>query len=214
MTNKELEERFYKIGVIPVIALDDAKDASPMGDALMKGGLPAAEVTFRTAAAVDTIKTLKKEFPDMLVGAGTVLTTEQADRAIDAGAEFIVAPGLNPKVVKHVLDKGYPMSPGIATATEIEAALDLGLTFVKFFPAEANGGLPMIKALAGPYTNVKYMPTGGVNAKNLADYLSYDKIVCCGGTWVVKKDLVSEGKFSEIEKMAKEAADIVKQYHR
>lgn len=214
MTNKELEERFYKIGVIPVIALDDAKDASPMGDALMKGGLPAAEVTFRTAAAVDTIKILKKEFPDMLVGAGTVLTTEQADRAIDAGAEFIVAPGLNPKVVKHVLDKGYPMSPGIATATEIEAALDLGLTFVKFFPAEANGGLPMIKALAGPYTNVKYMPTGGVNAKNLADYLSYDKIVCCGGTWVVKKDLVSEGKFSEIEKMAKEAADIVKQYHR
>ena len=214
MTNKELEERFYKIGVIPVIALDDAKDASPMGDALMKGGLPAAEVTFRTAAAVDTRKTWTKEFPDMLVGAGTVLTTEQADRAIDAGAEFIVAPGLNPKVVKHVLDKGYPMSPGIATATEIEAALDLGLTFVKFFPAEANGGLPMIKALAGPYTNVKYMPTGGVNAKNLADYLSYDKIVCCGGTWVVKKDLVSEGKFSEIEKMAKEAADIVKQYHR
>ena len=214
MTNKELEERFYKIGVIPVIALDDAKDASPMGDALMKGGLPAAEVTFRTAAAVDTIKILKKEFPDMLVGAGTVLTTEQADSAIDAGAEFIVAPGLNPKVVKHVLDKGYPMSPGIATATEIEAALDLGLTFVKFFPAEANGGLPMIKALAGPYTNVKYMPTGGVNAKNLADYLSYDKIVCCGGTWVVKKDLVSEGKFSEIEKMAKEAADIVKQYHK
>lgn len=214
MTTKELEERFYKIGVIPVIALDDAKDASALGDALMKGGLPAAEVTFRTAAAVDTIKTLKKEFPDMLVGAGTVLTTEQADRAIDAGAEFIVAPGLNPKVVKHVLDKGYPMSPGIATATEIEAALDLGLTFVKFFPAEANGGLPMIKALAGPYTNVKYMPTGGVSAKNLADYLAYDKIVCCGGTWMVKKDLVSEGKFSEIEKMSKEAADIVKQYHK
>lgn len=213
MTTKELEERFYKIGVIPVIALDDAKDASPLGDALMKGGLPAAEVTFRTAAAVDTIKTLKKEFPDMLVGAGTVLTTEQADRAIDAGAEFIVAPGLNPKVVKHVLDKGYPMSPGIATATEIEAALDLGLTFVKFFPAEANGGLPMIKALAGPYTNVKYMPTGGVSAKNLAEYLAYGKIVCCGGTWMVKKDLVAEGKFDEIEKMSKEAADIVKQYH-
>ena len=214
MTTKELEERFYKIGVIPVIALDDAKDAAPLGDALMKGGLPAAEVTFRTAAAVDTIKTLKKEFPDMLVGAGTVLTTEQADRAIDAGAEFIVAPGLNPKVVKHVLDKGYPMSPGIATATEIEAALDLGLTFVKFFPAEANGGLPMIKALAGPYTNVKYMPTGGVSAKNLAEYLAYDKIVCCGGTWMVKKDLVAAGNFAEIEKMSKEAADIVKQYHK
>ena len=214
MTTKELEERFYKIGVIPVIALDDAKDASPLGDALMKGGLPAAEVTFRTAAAVDTIKTLKKEFPDMLVGAGTVLTTEQADRAIDAGAEFIVAPGLNPKVVKHVLDKGYPMSPGIATATEIEAALDLGLTFVRFFPAEANGGLPMIKALAGPYTNVKYMPTGGVSAKNLAEYLAYDKIVCCGGTWMVKKDLVAAGNFAEIEKMSKEAADIVKQYHK
>ena len=214
MTTKDLEERFYKIGVIPVIALDDAKDAAPLGDTLMKGGLPAAEVTFRTAAAVDTIKTLKKEFPDMLVGAGTVLTTEQADRAIDAGAEFIVAPGLNPKVVKHVLDKGYPMSPGIATATEIEAALDLGLTFVKFFPAEANGGLPMIKALAGPYTNVKYMPTGGVSAKNLAEYLAYDKIVCCGGTWMVKKDLVAAGNFAEIEKMSKEAADIVKQYHK
>jgi 2-dehydro-3-deoxyphosphogluconate aldolase/(4S)-4-hydroxy-2-oxoglutarate aldolase len=146
----------------------------------------------------------------MLVGAGTVLTAEQADRAIEAGAEFIVAPGCNPKVVKHVLEKGYPMTPGIATASEIEMALDLGIDFVKFFPAEANGGLPMIKALAGPYVNVSFMPTGGVSAKNLADYLSYNKIVCCGGTWMVKKDLVAEGRFDEIEKLSREAADIVK----
>lgn len=210
MITSELKDRFYKTGVIPVIALDDAKDAAPLGEALIKGGLPAAEVTFRTSAAVNTIKTLKKEFPEMLVGAGTVLTAEQADRAIEAGAEFIVAPGCNPKVVNHVLEKGYPMTPGIATASEIEMALDLGIDFVKFFPAEANGGLPMIKALAGPYVNVSFMPTGGVSAKNLADYLSYNKIVCCGGTWMVKKDLVTEGRFDEIEKLSREAADIVK----
>ena len=210
MNANELKERFRKIGVIPVVALDDAAAAAPLGEALMKGGLPSAEVTFRTAAAVDTIKIMKKEFPDMLVGAGTVLTTEQADRAIEAGAEFIVAPGCNPKVVKYVLDKGYPMAPGIATASEIEQALDLGLDFVKFFPAEQNGGLPMIKALAGPYVNVSYMPTGGVNAKNLPEYLAYSRIVCCGGTWMVKKDLISDGKFDEIEKLTREAADIVK----
>ena len=210
----EALERMKRCGIVPVVVLENAEDAVDTAKAMLRGGVDVMEITFRTAAAPESIRRVAREVPDMLVGAGTVLTTEQADRAIDAGAEFIVAPGLNPKVVKHVLDKGYPMSPGIATATEIEAALDLGLTFVKFFPAEANGGLPMIKALAGPYTNVKYMPTGGVSAKNLADYLAYDKIVCCGGTWMVKKDLVSEGKFSEIEKMSKEAADIVKQYHK
>lgn len=207
----EVLQQLNKIGIVPVVVLDRVEDALPLAKALMAGGLPCAEVTFRTAAAEEAIRQISKAYPDMLVGAGTVLTTEQADRAIDAGAKFIVSPGLNPKVTKYVLDKGIPMTPGVCTPSEIEQALELGLDVVKFFPAEPAGGLPMIKALAGPYVGLKFMPTGGISAKNVRDYLKYDKIVACGGSWMVKGDLIKAGKFDEIEAMVREAADIVKE---
>ena len=198
-------EEISKIGIVPVIALDDAKDAKPLAEALCKGGIPCAEVTFRTAAAEESIRIMAQEFPDMLVGAGTVLTTEQADRAIAAGAKFIVSPGLNPKVVAHVLAKGVPMLPGTANPSDVEAALELGLEVVKFFPAEAAGGIKMIKAMSAPYGKVKFMPTGGISADNLKEYLDFNKIVACGGSWMVKKDLVAAGKFDEIEALCREA---------
>lgn len=213
MTIEEAKKRFHEIGIIPVVAIDNAKDAAPLGEALLKGGLPAAEVTFRTDAAEETIRIMARNFPDMLVGAGTVLTTEQADRAIAAGAKFIVSPGLNPEVVKYVQSRGVPMTPGIATASEIEQAISLGLDFVKFFPAEAMGGLKTIKALAGPYNHMVFMPTGGVNTANVEEYLSYEKIVCCGGTWMVKGDLINGGKFDEIEKICEDAAAVVQKIH-
>lgn len=198
-------EKISKIGIVPVVVLDDAKDAKPLAEALIKGGLPCAEVTFRTAAAEESIRIMAKEFPDMLVGAGTVLTTEQVDRAVNAGAKFIVSPGFNPNIVKYCLSKNIPMVPGTNNPSNIEAALELGLDVVKFFPAEASGGIEMIKAMAAPYTTVKFMPTGGVNAKNICDYLAFDKIIACGGSWMVKKDLVAAGKFDEIQALTEEA---------
>jgi len=207
----EIKKQFKEIGIIPVVVLDDAKDAKALGDALMKGGLPAAEVTFRTAAAEESIRIMAKEFPDMLVGAGTVLTTEQADRAMAAGAKFIVAPGFNPTVVKHCLEKGYPVCPGVQTPSEMEQAMELGLDFVKFFPAEPAGGLNMIKAVAAPYVGLSFMPTGGINKDNVRDYLAYNRIVACGGTWMVKGDLITSGNFAKIEELTREAADIVKE---
>ena len=201
----------FNIGDRVVVALEDAKDAHALGEALMKGGLPAAEVTFRTEAAEEVIRILSKDFPDMLVGAGTVLTCEQADRAVAAGAKFIVSPGLNPKVVAYCIKMGYPITPGIMTPTELEVALGFGLDLVKFFPAENAGGLKMIKAMSAPYTMMKFMPTGGINATNVRDYLACDKILACGGSWMVKGDLVAAGKFDEIEKLTREAADIVKE---
>ena len=207
----EMMKQLQKIGIIPVVVLNDAKDALPLAECLMEGGLPCAEVTFRTAAAEESIRRMAKAYPDMIVGAGTVLTCEQADRAIDAGAKFIVSPGFNPKVTEYVLKKGIPMSPGICTPTEIEAALQFDLDVVKFFPAEPSGGLKMIKALAAPYVGLSFMPTGGINANNVRDYLAYDRIVACGGSWMVSGALVKEGKFDEILKMVREAADIVKE---
>ena len=208
---EQLMKQFQSIGIIPVVVLDDAKDAAKLGEALLNGGLPAAEVTFRTDAAEEAIKTMAKEFPELLVGAGTVLTTEQADRAVSAGAKFIVAPGLNPNVVRHCLAKGYPVAPGVQTPSEMEQAMDLGLTFVKFFPAEPAGGLSMIKAVAAPYTDLKFMPTGGINESNVRDYLAYDRIVACGGSWMVKKELIAAGEFGKIEELTKEAAKIVQE---
>ena len=198
-------EKIQKIGIVPVIAINDAKDAIPLAKALIKGGLPCAEVTFRTAAARDAIKAMTTEYPDMMVGAGTVLTTEQVDQAVEAGAKFIVSPGLNPKVVKYCLDKDIPVTPGTSNASDIEAALELGLEVVKFFPAEAAGGLAMIKSLAAPYVNVKFMPTGGINAKNITTYLDFPKIIACGGSWMVKSDLIAAGEFDKIEAMTREA---------
>ena len=200
-------EQFQKIGIIPVVVIDDAKDAVPLAKALCEGGLPVAEVTFRTDAAEEAIRLMAEAFPNMLVGAGTVLTTEQVDRAVAAGSKFIVSPGLNPKVVKYCQEKNVPITPGTAKPTDIEMALELGLDVVKFFPAEQNGGLPMIKAMAAPYTKVKFMPTGGISPKNLKSYLDFDKIIACGGSWMVPKDLVAAGDFEAIKNLTREAVN-------
>ncbi len=208
--NKVLEE-IGRMGIVPVVVLDDAKDAEPLAKALCDGGLPCAEVTFRTAAAEESIKIMSEKFPDMLVGAGTVLTTEQVDRAVAAGAKFIVSPGLNPRIVKYCVDKGILITPGTANPSDVEQALEQGLEVVKFFPAEQAGGLKMIKAMAAPYTTVKFMPTGGINANNVRDYLAYDRIIACGGSWMVKGDLVKAGNFEKITELVKEAVAIVKE---
>lgn len=198
-----------KIGIVPVIALDRAEHAVPLAQALVKGGLPCAEVTFRTDAAEESIRLMSRTFPHMLVGAGTVLTPAQADKAAAAGAKFIVSPGLNEAVVKHCQELGLPVIPGVATPGEVEKALALGLNTVKFFPAEAAGGLPMIKAMSAPYGDIKFMPTGGVNAKNLTDYLAFKKVIACGGSWMVNKDLVKAGKFDEITRLTKQAVSVM-----
>lgn len=198
-------EKIGAIGIVPVIKIDDAKLAVPLARALVEGGLPVAEVTFRTDEAEEAIRLITKEVPEMLVGAGTVLTTAQVDRAVLAGAKFIVSPGLNPKVVQYCVDKGIPITPGTSNASDIEQALELGLEVVKFFPAGQLGGIATIKALAAPYTKVKFMPTGGVNAKNLNDYLAFPKVLACGGSWMVNSDLINAGEFDKIREMTAEA---------
>ena len=204
-------KKIGSIGIVPVVVLNKAEDAEPLAKALVAGGLPCAEVTFRTDAAEESIREIAKKFPDMFVGAGTVLSIEQVDRAIGAGAKFIVSPGLNPKVVEYCINKEYPVCPGIMTPTELEVALGFGLDVVKFFPAENAGGLKMIKAMSAPYTMMKFMPTGGINATNVRDYLACDKILACGGSWMVKGDLVAAGRFDEIERLTHEASGIVKE---
>lgn len=203
--SKDVMKRLHGIGIIPAIVLDRVEDAAPLADALCKGGLPAAEVTFRTTAAHDAMIAMKKQRPELIVGAGTVLTKEQVDSAIDAGAEFIVSPGLNPEIVKYCQEKGVAVCPGISTASELEQALALGLHTVKFFPAEAMGGIKTIKALCGPYKNMTFLPTGGVNSNNMLDYLSFNKIFAVGGTWMVSADLIKNGKFDQVEKISKDA---------
>ena len=207
MVLKEIE----KIGIIPVVVLDRVEDALPLAKALIEGGLPCAEVTFRTPAAEEAIRVMSENFPELLVGAGTVLTTDQVDRAVAAGAKFIVSPGLNPRIVKYCVEKGIVIVPGCANPSDIEQALENGLEVVKFFPAEAIGGLKLIKAMAAPYVGVKFMPTGGINAVNVREYLAYDRIVACGGSWMVSGKLIKEGKFDEITELVKEAAQIVKE---
>ncbi|MBR5794926.1 MAG: bifunctional 4-hydroxy-2-oxoglutarate aldolase/2-dehydro-3-deoxy-phosphogluconate aldolase [Erysipelotrichaceae bacterium] len=207
----EVLKQINEIGIVPVVVLDDAKDAKPLAEALCAGGLPCAEVTFRTEAAEECIRIMASEFPEMLVGAGTVLTTDQVDRAVAAGAKFIVSPGLNPRIVKYCVEKGILITPGCSNASDIELALENGLDVVKFFPAEPAGGLNMIKALAAPYVNVKFMPTGGINAKNVRDYLAYNRIIACGGSWMVKADLIKNGEYDKITAMCKEAVEIVKE---
>ncbi|MBQ7500815.1 MAG: bifunctional 4-hydroxy-2-oxoglutarate aldolase/2-dehydro-3-deoxy-phosphogluconate aldolase [Clostridia bacterium] len=200
-----------KTGIVPVVVIEDAKDAEPLAKALCEGGLPCAEVTFRTDAAEEAIGIITKKYPDMLIGAGTVLTPDQVDRAVAAGAGFMVSPGLNPTTVKYCQSKGVPIIPGIQTPSEIELALSLGLDTLKFFPAEPAGGLEMIKAIAAPYTGVTFMPTGGINIGNVSQYLAYDRIIACGGSWMVKKDLISSGDFDTIREMTAVAAGIVKE---
>lgn len=204
-------ERFAELGVVPVVVLEDAKDAAPLAKALVEGGLPCAEVTFRTAAAEKSIRIMASEYPDMFVGAGTVLTIDQVDRAVAAGAKFIVSPGFDPEIVDYCLSKDIPVFPGVITPSEVAQAVKRGLKVVKFFPAEQFGGVATIKAMAAPYVGLKFMPTGGVNAKNLENYLSCDKIVACGGSWMVKGDLVKAGKFDEIKSLTEEAVKLAAQ---
>jgi len=207
----EVLAKIQEIGIIPVVVLDRVEDALPLGKALIEGGLPCAEVTFRTEAAEESIRVMSENFPELLVGAGTVLTTEQVDRAVAAGAKFIVSPGLNPRIVKYCVEKGVVIVPGCANPSDIEQALENGLEVVKFFPAEAIGGLKLIKAMAAPYGGVKFMPTGGINANNVREYLAYDRIVACGGSWMVSGKMIKDGKFDEITELVKEAAQIVKE---
>ncbi|MRY42757.1 bifunctional 4-hydroxy-2-oxoglutarate aldolase/2-dehydro-3-deoxy-phosphogluconate aldolase [Clostridium beijerinckii] len=201
----EILKQIQDIGIVPVVVLNDSKDAKPLAKALYEGGLPCAEVTFRTEAAEESIRLMCEEYPDMLVGAGTILTTEQVDRAVNAGAKFIVSPGLNSKIVKYCVDKNIPITPGVTNPSDVEKAIELGLDVVKFFPAEAAGGLKMIKSMAAPYTKMKFMPTGGIDANNLNSYLAFDKIIACGGSWMVNGDLVKNGEFDKIKELTQEA---------
>ena len=188
-----------------MIAIEDSNKAVPLAKALVEGGLPAAEVTFRTDATEDAIRAIAEEVPEMLVGAGTVLTPDQLDRAVSAGSKFIVSPGFNPEMVRYGVSKGALMLPGTATGGEMEQAMAMGLEVVKFFPAEDNGGVKKLRSLAGPYRNLKWMPTGGVNTKNMMDYLSFDQVIACGGPWMVKKDMIENENWQEITSICKEA---------
>lgn len=198
-------EQMSQLGIVPVVKIEDAKDAVPLAKALKAGNLPIAEITFRTAAAEEAIKKITSEVPDVLVGAGTVLTVEQARKAVNAGAKFIVSPGFGPSVVKFCIDQNVPVTPGVATPTDIQAALECGLEVLKFFPAETFGGLSALKAMSAPYSMVKFVPTGGINAANLLDYLAFPKVLACGGSWMVKADLIKEGKFDTIAALVDEA---------
>ncbi len=202
-------EKLGKFGVVPVVVLDNASDAAPLAKALCDGGLACAEVTFRTDAAEEAIRIMTSMYPEMLVGAGTVLTKEQVDRAVAAGAAFIVTPGLDPEIVRYCMEKDVPVAPGIVTPSELAKAYTLGLRLVKFFPAELSGGLPMIKALAAPYNMMQFMPTGGISAATLCDYLRCKKIFACGGSWMVKDSLIKSGDFDRITELTKEAVELV-----
>ena len=207
--NNDMMKELYSIGLIPVIKIENPDDAVPLAKALIDGGLPAAEITFRTACAAEAIKNITDAYPEMLVGAGTVLTTEQVDAAIAAGSKFLVSPGLNPKVTAYALSKGIPMLPGCSNPSDVEAALELGLSTVKFFPAEAAGGLKMLKAMAAPYGQLTFMPTGGINENNLLDYLKFNKIVACGGSFMVADDLVKNKEWDKITALTKNAVKVM-----
>lgn len=204
----DIAAKIQETGVIPVVVLNEVKDALPLAKALVEGGLPCAEVTFRTEAAEESIRQMSQAYPEMLIGAGTVLTTDQVDRAVNAGASFIVSPGFDPEIVDYCISKNIPVIPGCITPSEVAQAVKRGLTRIKFFPAEQAGGLPMIKAMCAAYTTVKVMPTGGINAKNLESYLSCDKIYACGGSWMVKGDMIKAGEFDKIKELTAEAVKL------
>lgn len=206
-----MNEKISQFGLVPVVVLEDERDALPLAKALVEGGLPVAEVTFRTAAAEASIKKMCEAYPDMVVGAGTVLNIEQVEKAVAAGAKFIVSPGYDEEIVNYCLEKDIPIYPGTVTPSDLSKAVKKGLSVVKFFPAEQYGGVNTIKALAAPFTTVKFMPTGGVNAKNLKDYLSCNKIVACGGSWMVKGDLIKAQEFEKIKELTREAVALVKE---
>ena len=204
-----LSERLRTIKIVPVIALDNAIDAVPLGAALRKSGIPVAEITFRSPAAAEAIRRLRDADPDILIAAGTVLNAAQAKAAQQAGADFIVSPGFNPNTVKACQDMDIPITPGINNPTAIEAALEHGIDTVKYFPAEASGGIPMLKALLAPYAMLKIMPTGGINAKNIRDYLAIKNVIACGGSWMVEKSLLAAQNWAEVERLGKEAVALV-----
>jgi 2-dehydro-3-deoxyphosphogluconate aldolase/(4S)-4-hydroxy-2-oxoglutarate aldolase len=203
----DVVNKIASMGIVPVIKINDAKDAVPLCGALTRGGLPIAEITFRTASAAEAIRRVSGEIEGVLVGAGTVLTRGQADSAVAAGAMFIVSPGLNPDVVKHCADVGIPIFPGCVTPSEIESALSLGIKVVKFFPAEAMGGIATIKALSAPFPDLMFMPTGGLNQDNFMDYLAFKKVIACGGSWMVREDLIANGEFDAIAELTRAAVN-------
>ena len=208
-TSEELVGQLRQLKIVPVITIDDPAHASRLATALSDGGLPCAEVTFRTPAAVEALRRMTSDHPDLLLGAGTVLTVKQAGEARSAGAKFIVAPGLNPAVVEDCLANGIPVFPGVCTPTEIEAALGLGLSVVKFFPAEPIGGIKYLKAIAAPYTGVQFMPTGGVTVENIGSYLAFTRVVACGGSWMAPSDWIAGEQFDRIRDAARRAVDAV-----
>lgn len=205
----ELLKKLSNAGIVPVIKVEDAQDAVPLCRALSDGGLPVAEITFRSDAAEEAIRRVHAELPDVILGAGTVLTKEQVDRAVSAGATYIVSPGLNPEVVRYCQEKGVPVVPGCANPSDIEVALSLGLSTVKFFPAEALGGLKMIKAMSAPYGSLTFLPTGGINEKNLNEYLAFGKIIACGGSWMVPADAVAAKDWKRIEELTRSAVKLM-----
>jgi 2-dehydro-3-deoxyphosphogluconate aldolase/(4S)-4-hydroxy-2-oxoglutarate aldolase len=207
----EIIERVQQLGIIPVVSIPAAKQALPLAEALLAGGLPCAEITFRTAAAAAAISRIKARFPEMLVGAGTVLTTQQADQALAAGAQFIVSPGTNPAVVEHCVAKNAPIFPGVCTPTEIELALSKGVDVLKFFPAEAAGGVRFLQAVCAPYRQVRFIPTGGIDAKNIGSYLALPQVLACGGSWMVKPELLNTEDFNRIRQLAGEAVALVRE---
>jgi len=191
---EDIQNRIKALRIIPVVIIDDAANAGSLAESLLKGGLPCAEVTFRTKAASDAIRKLT-QYKEILLGAGTVLSVDQVKAAVDSGALFIVSPGFNPKVVGYCVDQKIPVFPGICTPTEIEMGLEFGLDVFKYFPAEAFGGLKTLKAVSAPYGMVNFIPTGGIHERNICDYLSFNKVIACGGSWMVPRELISEGRF-------------------
>jgi 2-dehydro-3-deoxyphosphogluconate aldolase/(4S)-4-hydroxy-2-oxoglutarate aldolase len=212
MEQKDLIEQLKKMGVVPVIAIESVEDALPMADALVAGGLPIAEITFRTAAAAEVIKKLKKERPSLMLGAGTILTVDQLQQAKECGAVFGVTPGFNPQVVKKAVEIKFALFPGVLTPSEIEQGLALGLKVLKFFPCEAAGGINMLKAVSAPYGHmgVKFIPTGGINLAKLGDYLALPQVLAVGGTWIAAKEAIAGKRWGEIQKNAAEVVQAVK----
>lgn len=204
----EVVKRFKQLCVIPVVAIEKVEDTMPLADTLVEGGLPCAEITLRTAAAPESIRIMAQR-GDVLVGAGTVLTVAQAKMAVDAGAQFIVSPGFNPKVAAHCVENDIAFTPGVCTPSDIEAALEFGINLLKFFPAEAFGGLKTLKAMSGPFPMIEFIPTGGITPRNLAEYLCFPKVLACGGTWIAASSLISKGQFQDILKNVVEAIGIV-----
>ncbi len=205
----DVMQKIHELKLVPVVVLNDAQDAAPLAEALIAGGLPCAEVTFRTAAAADAIKAMSV-YPGLCLGAGTVLSVDQVKQAVDCGATYIVTPGFNPKVVGYCVENRIPVCPGVCGPTEIEMGLEFGLKVLKFFPAEAYGGLKTLKAICAPYGIVRFIPTGGIGPGNVCSYLAFDKVFACGGSWMVAQELVTAGNFAEITRLTREAVELVK----